>query len=192
MTMKTTDIKKLSLNGIALDRKERNEGENLIRIGGYAAHFGKVNGNGEIVTEDSFRNFFEMLQEGGQMPMLTYNHNSDLLIGGWDKITADDKGLYAEGHINADVALVRDTILPLMESGDLNGLSTEGWYDWNTASVNDDGSVNIADYALTAISLVALPADFAAKVESRNALKLERETTSEENTENENNTFLFI
>lgn len=184
-------IYKSSLNGIALDRSTRSEGDNLIRIAGYAAHFGVVNGNGEIVTESSFKAFFEALQEGGQMPMLTYNHNSDLLIGGWDKITADEKGLYAEGHINADVALVRDTILPLMESGDLNGLSTEGFYDWNTASVNDDGSINIADYALLAVSLVALPADFAAKVESRNALTLERQTKSENKTE-EDNTHLFI
>lgn len=76
-------IFKSSLNGIALDRRERAEGDNLIRIAGYACHFNEVNGNGEIVTENSFRSFFEALQNGGQMPMLTYNHNSDLLIGGW-------------------------------------------------------------------------------------------------------------
>lgn len=183
-------IFKSSLNGIALDRRERAEGDNLIRIAGYACHFGEVNGNGEIVTESSFRSFFEALHNGGQMPMLTYNHNSDLLIGGWDKFTADEKGLYAEGHINADVALVRDTILPLMESGDLNGLSTEGWYDWNTAEVTEDGAVKINDYALCAVSLVALPADFAAKVESRNALTLERNRQSEK-TESNNNLLLI-
>lgn len=184
--------RKLSLNAIKIEKKERSEGSNLIRIAGYAAHFGKANGNGEVVTEDSFKRFFDALQAGGQMPMLTYNHDSNLLIGGWDVLRADETGLYAEGHINADVAIVRDTILPLMESGDLNGLSTEGWYDWNTAEITDEGAVKINDYALIAISLVALPADFAAKVESRNAMELKRQSSSEKSDDNINENNLLL
>ena len=60
----------------------------------------------------------------------------------------------------------------------------------DTAEVTEDGAVKINDYALCAVSLVALPADFAAKVESRNALTLERNRQSEK-TESNNNLLLI-
>ena len=162
-----------TLNGLRLNKETIKEDGNLLKIEGYACHFGTANGNGEIVSESSFADFFKALEEGGQMPSFTFNHNSNALIGGWDSIVSDEKGLYVKGHINTDVAFVRDNLLPLIKGGDLNCLSTEGFV--GDCKRNDDGTYHAGAFILTAISLVALPADFNAKtITSENALKLER------------------
>lgn len=145
----------------------------LLVVEGYGCHFNSVNGNGEIVTEESFRDFFDELKNGRQMPYFNYQHNPEAIIGGWDSIEADDKGLICRGHLNKKVALVRDTVLPLVESGDLAGLSTEGyamgWYDEKNNVWHSE------KFILLGISLVSLPADFAAEMVVRNQLRMNRE-----------------
>lgn len=162
-----------SLNAIKLNRAEMVEGENIMKIEGYACHFDKVNKNGEIVHESSFEKFFKDLNEGGLMPVFNYNHNNDFIVGGWDEIKSDKTGLYVKGHLNTDVAYVRDNILPLVKSGDIDGLSIEGYFNVETAKFTESG-VDIKDYQLIGISLVALPADFSARVESKNYIALKR------------------
>ena len=166
------------LNGLRLNKESVKEEGNLVHIEGYACHFGIANGHGEIVSEPSFASFFKELEEGGQMPSFTFNHNSNYLIGGWDSIVSDDKGLYVKGHINTDVAFVRDNLLPLIKGGDLNCLSTEGYV--GGLKHNEDGTYNASEFVMTAISLVALPADFNAKTTiSENALELKRKKKAE-------------
>ena len=169
-----------TLNALSLDRENIQQSEDGKRtiIKGYACHFNTPNHNFEVVTEDSFRDFFGALEKGGQMPVFNYQHGFDL-IGGWDRIEADDKGLVVTGHLVNDVALVRDTVLPLMLDGVLNSLSTEGWADWDSIKEHYDENGNfeyytIGRFMLTGISLVGLPADFAATAEIQNSLLLER------------------
>ena len=156
----------LKLTNTRTDTKD----ENLLLVEGYGCHFNEPNGNGEIVTENSFTDFFEQLKAGGQMPYFNYQHNATDIIGGWDSVEADERGLICKGHINKRVALVRDTVLPLIESGDLAGLSTEGysmgWWD-------DEKNVWHAEkFMLLGISLVSLPADFQAQMVVRNELRM--------------------
>lgn len=175
-------MEKYTLNAIRIENSAKPTDEGLMHIEGYVCHFGKPNHNGEIVSESSFAKFFKELKNGGQMPMFNYNHDSALIIGGWDEIVSDDNGLYAKGHINTNVALVRDTIKPLMDSGDLNGLSTEGYINMETAEWDKAGNLIAKDFALTGIALVALPADFAAGIETQNRIELKRENKKDEKT----------
>lgn len=161
---------KLSLNSIKIDSPIDFTTEDVVRVEGYAAHFDKVNLNGEIVTKESFDTFLRTLSEGGMMPMFTYNHDCNAIIGGWDTIRTDDTGLWCEGHLNKNVKFVSDTIIPLMQSGDLNYLSTEGFTPWDKVEETEEGFL-LKDFCLTAISLVALPADFSAKVNIKNRLE---------------------
>lgn len=158
--------------------KVSDENSDLLIVEGYGCHFNTENGNGEIVTEASFADFFSELNEGRQMPYFNYQHNASDIIGGWDEITADERGLYCRGHINKKVALVRDTVLPLIESGDLAGLSTEGysmgWYDEQNAVWHAE------KFMLLGISLVSLPADFAAQMVVKNDLNLRRMQQNED------------
>ena len=158
------------LNNIRLDRANVITDGDTIRVSGRACHFGTANHNGEIVTEESFADFFNELSNGGQMPIFNYQHDALHIIGGWDKVYSDAEGLLVEGHLTK-TAFVRDEIIPLMESGDVFSLSTEGW--GSDITVNEDNTYNVGKFLLTGISLVALPADFGANV-STNALLLER------------------
>lgn len=160
--------KKHILNAFRLNKVEKQD--NILNIEGYACHYNTRNHNYEVVTADSFTEFLNELSKDGLKPVFTYNHNSDIVIGGWDEFTSDDTGLYAKGHINTDVAFVRDNLLPLIEGGDLSHLSTEGWADGYWDEKRD--AFVCSQFMLTAISLVALPADFSAKAEiSRNELR---------------------
>lgn len=148
------------LNSLRANAIER-EG-NTLRVSGYACHFNSVNHNGELVTADSFAGWLQHLADNGKKPTFTYNHDSNKLIGGWDEMTADETGLFVRGHINTDVAFVRDELLPLIEAGDLACLSTEGWA---SGEYDDERKAYVCDtFMLTAISLVALPADFDANI----------------------------
>jgi len=83
-----------------------------------------------------------------------------------------DEGLSMQAHLNKDVALVRDTIWPLIESGDIDSVSTEGFIDngWNGIIENEDGSYYVKDFILLGVALVANPADWDAKFTFKNFL----------------------
>lgn len=158
-------------NALALMRTKVSENNSdLLLVEGYGCHFGVPNGNDEEVKETSFADFFDQLRNGGQMPYFNFQHDANLIIGGWDEIVADERGLYCKGHINKKVAIVRDTVLPLIESGDLSGLSTEGysmgWYD------RDTNIWHAEKFILLGISLVSLPADFGAQMVVKNSMLL--------------------
>lgn len=165
--------REMRLNALKLTNTHTaTDNADLLIVEGYGCHFGTVNGNKEVVTEKSFVDFFDELRNGRQMPYFNYQHNPEAIIGGWDSIEADDKGLFCRGHLNKRVALVRDTVLPLVESGDLAGLSTEGyamgWYD------DAEDVWHSEKFMLLGISLVSLPADFAADMVVRNRLEAQR------------------
>ena len=163
--------KEFRSNALALQSTRVSDSNaDLLIVEGYGCHFGVENGNGEIVTEASFKDFFDELKKGGQMPYFNYQHDQNSIIGGWDEIKADERGLYCRGHINKRVALVRDTVLPLIESGDLAGLSTEGysmgWFD------EANNVWHAEKFLLLGISLVSLPADFGAQMVVKNSLRI--------------------
>lgn len=162
-----------SLNAMRIENETKTEG-NLMYIEGYACHFNECNHNGEIVDANSFRAFLDEMERAGQKPMMNYMH-TDQLIGGWDSIETDDTGLYVKGHLCLDMPFVRDTVLPLYNAGDLCHLSTEGFTPWNTIEEREDGDY-LGQFTLTAIALVALPADFSAKANIRNELKAWKES----------------
>ena len=155
----------ISLNALKIESVNRTEKGAV--ISGYACHFGTPNGNGEIVDEKSFEQFFAQLKNSGLMPAFNFQHSDSRIIGGWDTITADADGLHVVGHLNTASKYVADDILPLVEAGDVTHLSTQGFSYFDDWEEREDGFY-IKNFYLTAISLVALPADFGAKAELRN------------------------
>ena len=162
-------MNKIFINGIKIENAVNKD--NIISIEGYCCHFGRPNLNNECVDANSFKKFFDMYENGIIKPNLNYNH-SDRLIGGIDDIASMDEGLYMQAHLNKDVALVRDTIWPLIESGDIDSVSTEGFIDngWNGIIENEDGSYYVKDFILLGVALVANPADWDAKFTFKNFL----------------------
>lgn len=157
--------RKIILNALRLERVGERSQEGLIPIEGYICHFNKPNLNGEIYDEASFAWWLSELEKGGVMPALNYNH-TDLIIGGWDRFESDSVGMKGYGHLNANSAQVRDNILPLVESGDVNRLSTEGWNDWNFIEERGE-NLYMGRFTMTAVSLVGFPpADFGAEMKT--------------------------
>lgn len=160
-----------AMNAVALGKVTTAENEDgTIPIKGYACHFGVANLNHEIVTKDSFDKGFEVMKRAGIMPTLNYMHTGEI-IGVTDLLKPDDKGLWLEGRI-VKTAFVRDTLIPLMDAGTMNCLSTEGFVTrWTT---QEDSDNYIADeFTLLRVSVVDIPADMSA-IFSRNAITLER------------------
>lgn len=163
-------MNKIFINGIKIENAVNKD--NIIEIEGYCCHYNKTNLNNERVDANSFKKFFEMYENGIVRPNLNYNHDSNKLIGGIDDIASMDEGLYMQAHLNKDVALVRDTIWPLIQSGDIDSVSTEGVIEngWKGIIENEDGSYYVKDFILLGVALVANPADWDAKFTFKNFL----------------------
>ena len=145
------------------------EDEKLI-INGSCAHFGVKNLNEEVVDANSFNEFFSLYDDGKLVPALNYNH-TDQIIGGIDSIEKKDNGLFMTAHLNKNVPLC-DMLIPNILSGDISGLSTEGFVKNGVDGVEflDEGGYYVKDFLLTAVAVVSTPADWNAQFTVRNYL----------------------
>lgn len=154
--------------------------DNLLKIEGYFCHFNKMNLNGEVVDENSFKEFFKMYGEKKIQPALNFNH-TDSLIGGIDNVTSKGDGLWLNAHLNRNVALVRDMIEPCIMAGDLNSFSSEGYIagGWDGITELKDGGYYVKNFMLTAVAVVAVPADPDAKFSLQNFLSANKPVAPE-------------
>lgn len=134
--------------------------DSFLRIEGSAAHFGTPNLNGEIVEASSFNDFFALYDQGKLKPALNFNHDSSNLIGGIDKLYVKDDALWCSAHLNKDVAFCRDTLIPMIEGGDIRSFSTEGFVNYNDIEEREDGNYLAKKFLLTAVAIVSVPADY--------------------------------
>ena len=144
------------------------EEDNLLRIEGTAAHFGEANLNNEIVDEKSFENFFLLYNNGKLKPALNFNHDPYALIGGIDDLFIRDNALWCSAHLNKDIAICRDTLIPMVMSGDIKSYSTEGWVGFNDIVEHDDGTYYCKNFMLTGVAVVSLPADYNSEFSIKN------------------------
>ena len=149
---------KIYFNNIKITNAE-SDGD-IGRIAGYAAHWYNENMNNERVNSASFDKFFTLMESGKIEPTINYNHDSNMVIGKIDALDRDDKGLYMLAHINKKIAFVRDTLWPLIEDGDMTGLSTEGFIEssQDIEWLNDD-TYYVKSFILTSVAITPIPAD---------------------------------
>lgn len=170
------------------------ETDSLLNIEGYCCHFDRANLNMEIVNAKSFDTFFDMYVEGKLNPKLNYNH-TDTIIGGIDDFDIKKDGLYMKAHVNKNVAICKDMIIPNILSGDLNSFSTEGYIKdgYNGIVENEDGTYYVKDFLLTAVGIVPTPADWDATFTLANYLKgYEEDKRKRESEEQKRKWYLFI
>lgn len=152
------------------------EDKNFLKIDGTAAHFGSPNLNGEIVDANSFSDFFDMYNGGKLNPALNYNHDSNMLIGGVDRVYIQDNTLCCSAHLNKNIAFCRDTLIPMIMSGDVKSYSTEGYVNYNDIVMRDDGTYYASNFLLTAVAIVSTPADYRSEFTIKNCFeRIERE-----------------
>lgn len=175
------------LNSINLSNTIDIPEENRLYVEGYCMHFNVVNMNREMVLPGAFDEFFKILKEKNNMPVMNAFHKSDLIIGLWTSLKQDENGLWVEGYVDLNIKYVADNIAPLIRTGALNNLSTEGFVDYNDIEPKEDHYI-VNKMILTGISLVPIGADLDTKFipkEVRNYIDPEEQKNPKENSATE-------
>lgn len=171
---------KIYLEGLHIENVKNND--NTVDIEGTICHYNRANLNREIVDENSFKKFFSLYNENKLKPRLNYEH-TDQVIGGIDEIVSFEDCLYMKAHLSKNVAIVRDTIIPLIETKDLNSFSTEGLVNFDDVEEFEDNTYYVHNFILTGVSIVSCPADWEAKFTLKNFINeyiAEKESKKEE------------
>lgn len=152
----------INLNGIRFEYSAPKDGDGVQRIAGYVCRWNETNANGWNIQPGAFDKSLAAFREQGIKPRLDYEHDFSAIIGGIDSLESDDKGLRIEAHLNTGVALVRDTVLPLMQGGDLNFFSSE-FIDDKAEWDEKTQCVIVRVATLVGVAVVSLPADSGAE-----------------------------
>lgn len=135
------------------------------RIKGYGAYFGNIDRGMDIIQKGAF-------SENRRSVKMLYQHDSSKLLGTWDIVTEDEKGLMVEGDINLKTTLGRD-IYELAKSGALSDMSV-GFktqeYEYDEKSVR-----HIKKAELFEVSLVSFPMNEKANILSVKSSDIENE-----------------
>lgn len=105
-------------------------------IEGHAAIFGEKNGHNEIVLPGAFAETLSNHRAAGTMPFMFKNHSSDNVIGFWEEMEEDQRGLRVKGRFMLEKEIGRDAYADVKRA-QVRGLSvgfiaTEDEYDYKT------------------------------------------------------------
>lgn len=118
---------------------------------GYASVFGIVDRGNDVVLQGAFE---KTLARRGKIRML-WQHNPNEVIGVWEDVREDSKGLFVRGRLLDGVQRGRES-LELMRAGAIDSLSIG--YKTVSAEYDDKRGVrNLSEIDLFEISVVTFP-----------------------------------
>lgn len=120
---------------------------------GYASLFNKVDQGRDVVLRGAFADSLKKRGAGGIK--LLFQHDPAQVIGVWDEIKEDARGLFVRGRLLPDVARARE-VLTLMREGALDGLSI-GFRTVKGARDRKSGIRRLHKIDLWEISIVTFP-----------------------------------
>lgn len=129
------------------------------RFAGYASVFDIVDSQRDIMLRGAFN---ETLKGRVDQIKLLWQHQSDEVIGVFDTIFEDHRGLYVEGRLLLDVRRAREAHA-LLKAGALSGLSI-GYSPLRYRLDEKTGERYISQVELWEVSLVTFPANQHASV----------------------------
>ncbi|GGD42589.1 HK97 family phage prohead protease [Aureimonas glaciei] len=135
---------------------------------GYAAIYAEMNSHGETIKPGAFRKTLAEHKRSGTRPVMLWSHNPSEIIGVWDEIEEDAKGLRVKGRIIRETARGAETYA-LIKAGAVNGLSMG--FRARSATRSADGGRVLTDIELVEISVVGLPSAAKARIKSLNSLR---------------------
>lgn len=164
--------KQISLNNVEL-KMDGATG----KFSGYASVFGGVDSYGDTIVKGAFES---TLRTNGK-PKMYLEHAwanfaaagaAALPIGKFEQAKEDDKGLYVEGELTPGMSLSSD-VRAAMTHGTIDGLSIGGFVKKGDYDETETGRVIRKWSKLIEISVVAQPADGAARIDSIKGERLE-------------------
>lgn len=135
---------------------------------GYASVFGVVDLGSDVVIRGAFA---KSLGSGRRVKML-WQHDTRDVIGVWEEIREDERGLFVRGRLIGEVQKGREA-LALMRAGAIDGMSI-GFRNIHS-EYTDDGLRKLTEIELHEISVVTFPMLPDATVNSVKSIKTERD-----------------
>lgn len=136
---------------------------------GYASVFDVVDQEMDVVAKGAFR---KSLGSGRKVKML-WQHDPTKVIGVWDEMREDDRGLYVKGRLLKDVSLGREA-MALMRAGAIDSMSIG--YRTIEAMPEAGGRVRkLLELDLFEVSVVTFPMNESARVTDVKSIRTERE-----------------
>lgn len=123
-------------------------------IEGYASIFGRVDQGGDIVEPGAYGDALGRLASEGRRVKMLWQHDPAEVIGVWDEVREDARGLYVKGRLLEDVARAREAAT-LIAAGAIDGLSIG--YRTKRARKDDRGRRRLSELELWEVSLVTFP-----------------------------------
>jgi HK97 family phage prohead protease len=137
-------------------------GEQSGKFTGYASVFGSVDAMGDTVVRGAFT---ETLKDRARPPLMLFGHNPGRPLGIWTDLAEDDVGLKGTGEFtpgNTDAQNIRAS----MKHGAIDGLSIGFRVPEGGADEKDGGGRVLKKIQLVEISVVSMPAETNARVDT--------------------------
>lgn len=129
------------------------------RFAGYASVFDIIDQQRDVILRGAFD---ETLKGRVQQIKLLWQHQPEEVVGVFDRIFEDARGLYVEGRLLLDVQRAREAYA-LLKAGALSGLSI-GYSPLRYRIDENSGVRKLSTVQLWEVSLVTFPANSAAGV----------------------------
>lgn len=125
------------------------------RFEGYASVFGNVDRGHDIVVSGAFK---ESLR--ARKPKMLWQHQPDKVIGAWESVEEDAKGLYVKGRVFTDLPLGKEA-MTLLREGEIDSMSI----GYRTIEAEEEGRARkLIKLDLWEVSLVTFPMNAEATV----------------------------
>ncbi|MGA1804435.1 HK97 family phage prohead protease [Rhizobium sp. HT1-10] len=131
---------------------------------GYAVIWGERNGHNEIVKRGAFRASIEQHRAAGTKPVMLWSHDPSDIIGVWNEVREDDKGLFVRGQLIIATTRGKEAH-ELLKAGALNGLSI-GFRVLKGGETRQSGVRVLTGVDVREISLVGMPSAGSARITS--------------------------
>ena len=142
---------------MGLERKFAGEAPRLTEgtcLEGYASFFGLEDTGGDVVAAGAFADGLARASHEGRRVKMLWQHDPSQVIGVWDAVEEDARGLRVRGRLLTGVAAGREAAA-LVEAGALDGLSIG--YSVKRATRDDRGRRVLREVELWEVSLVTFP-----------------------------------
>ena len=135
---------------------------------GYASVFDIVDNGMDVVSRGAFTKSI-----AARKPKMLWQHDPSQVIGVWDEVTEDERGLFVKGRLLKDVVKGREA-MALMRHGAIDSMSI----GYKTIAATDEGSGavrRLLEVGLFEISIVTFPMLESAKITDIKSIKTERD-----------------
>ncbi len=144
---------------IGLERKFA-QGESVVTIDGgsvitgYASWFGVEDTGRDVVEPGAYCDSLARMSTEGRRVKMLWQHDPAQVIGVWDEVREDGRGLFVKGRLLAGVEKAREAA-ELIAAGALDGLSIG--YTVKRAGKDGQGRRLLKELELWEVSLVTFP-----------------------------------